>query len=90
VRARLKISVLENPIRKVYRGGQLENFEEMNIKNYHIVNEVVLDRGPSPYCIQVEIFIDDHYFTTCVGDGLIISTPTGSTAYNLAAGGPIV
>lgn len=51
VRSRLKISVLENPVRKVYRGGQLESFVEMKIKNYHIVNEVVLDRGPSPYCI---------------------------------------
>ena len=69
IRTRLKISVEGNPVRKVYKGGQLENFEEIEIKNYHVVNEVVLDRGPSPYCIQVEIFIDDSYFTTCVGDG---------------------
>ena len=62
----------------------------MKIKDYHCVNEVVIDRGPSPYCIQIEILIDNNYFTTMVGDGLIVSTPTGSTAYNLAAGGPIV
>jgi len=42
----------------VYRGGQLENFEEIIIKDYHVVNEVVLDRGPSPFCIQIEIIID--------------------------------
>jgi NAD+ kinase len=55
-----------------------------------VVNEVVIDRGPSPYSVQLEIYIDDNYFTTCVGDGIILSTPTGSTAYNLSAGGPIV
>lgn len=90
VRTRLRITVLDKPLRKVYKGGQLENFVEMMIKKYHVVNEIVLDRGPSPYSIQVEVYIDNRYFTTCVGDGLIISTPTGSTAYNLAAGGPIV
>lgn len=69
IRTRLKINVEGNPLRKVYRGGQLENFEEVLIKDFHIVNEIVLDRGPSPYCVQLEIFIDDQYFTTCVGDG---------------------
>jgi NAD kinase len=58
IRTRLKISVEGNPLRKVYRGGQLENFEEIIIKDYHVVNEVVLDRGPSPFCIQIEIIID--------------------------------
>jgi NAD+ kinase len=77
-------------VRKIYKGGQLQNFEEVKIEDFHIVNEVVLDRGPSPYCVQLEILIDDNFFTTLVGDGLIISTPTGSTAYNLAAGGSIV
>jgi NAD+ kinase len=48
----------------VYRGGQLETFEEIPIRDYHVVNEVVLDRGPSPYCVQLEVYIDGHYFTT--------------------------
>ena len=70
IRTRLKISVEGgNPVRKVYKGGQLENFEEIKIENYHVVNEVVLDRGPSPYCVQLEIYIDGNYFTTQVGDG---------------------
>lgn len=51
IRTRLRIQMEGNPVRKVYKGGQLENFEEMTIKNYHVVNEVVLDRGPSPYSI---------------------------------------
>ena len=74
----------------MYKGGQLVNFEEVKIVDFHVVNEVVIDRGPSPYSVQLEIYIDDNYFTTCVGDGIILSTPTGSTAYNLSAGGPIV
>ncbi|CDW83877.1 nad kinase-like [Stylonychia lemnae] len=90
LRMRLKIEVSDNPMRKIYKGGQLENYEEILIQNYHVINEIVIDRGPSPYCVQVEIFIDNNYFTTLVGDGLIISTPTGSTAYNLAAGGSIM
>ena len=40
-----------NPIRKIYRGDQLENFEEVRIKDFHVLNEVVLDRGPSPYSV---------------------------------------
>jgi NAD+ kinase len=91
IRTRLKINFPGgNSLRKVYKGGQLENFEELKIVDYHVVNEVVIDRGPSPYSVQLEIYIDDNFFTTCVGDGLILSTPTGSTAYNLSAGGPIV
>lgn len=91
IRTRLKINFPEGKsLRKVYFGGQLQTFSEMEIKDFHVVNEVVIDRGPSPYSVQLEIFIDDNYFTTCVGDGLIISTPTGSTAYNLSAGGSIV
>lgn len=62
----------------------------IEMKDFHIINEVVVDRGPSPFSIQIEIYINNEFFTTSVGDGLIISTPTGSTAYNLAAGGSIV
>ncbi len=41
----------------------------MEIKDYHVMNEVVFDRGPTPYAIQIEIHIDDTYVTTLVGDG---------------------
>lgn len=59
LRLRLRLSVDGDPLRKVYKGGQLENYEEMIIDNYHCINEIVFDRGPSPYCIQLEIFIDN-------------------------------
>ena len=55
-----------------------------------MVNEVVVDRGPSPYTVQLNIYIDENRITCAVGDGIIIATPTGSTAYNLAAGGSIL
>ena len=48
---RLSVDIDANPIRKVYKGDQLERFEEMCIKDFHVVNEIVIDRGPSPYCI---------------------------------------
>lgn len=55
-----------------------------------MLNEIVFDRGPSPYSVQLDIYIDDNFLTNLVGDGMIISTPTGSTAYNMSAGGSIV
>jgi len=36
-------------IRRIYTGGELVEFEEKNIKGYHVINEIVIDRGPSPY-----------------------------------------
>jgi len=50
------------------------------------LNEVVIDRGSSPYLSNLDLFLNDYLVTTVQGDGLIISTPTGSTAYAMAAG----
>eukprot|EP00056_Hartaetosiga_gracilis_P011614 m.176739 g.176739 ORF g.176739 m.176739 type:complete len:806 (+) comp13536_c0_seq3:91-2508(+) len=54
---------------------------------YEILNEIVVDRGPSPYLTKLLVFVGDVMVTTVQGDGLIVATPTGSTAYSLAAGG---
>lgn len=56
---------------------------------YEVLNEIVLDRGPNPTMSEIEIFGDDEHFTTVMADGVCVSTPTGSTAYNLAAGGSL-
>ncbi|KAI1485553.1 ATP-NAD kinase [Biscogniauxia mediterranea] len=56
---------------------------------YEILNEVVIDRGPNPTMSYTEIFGDDEHFTSVLADGVCVSTPTGSTAYNLAAGGSL-
>jgi NAD+ kinase len=56
---------------------------------YHILNEIVLDRGPSGSMVALDVYGDEECFTTIAADGLIVATPTGSTAYNLAAGGSL-
>ncbi len=54
------------------------------------VNEIVVHRAMNPCLIDIAIYVDDQYLNTFSSDGLIISTATGSTAYSMAAGGPIL
>jgi NAD+ kinase len=54
------------------------------------INDIYITSGPPFRMIELRIFVDDQPLAGCISDGLIISTPTGSTAYNLSAGGPIV
>lgn len=55
-----------------------------------VLNELVVDRGPSPYVTNLELYGDGSLLTVAQADGLIIATPTGSTAYSLSAGGSLV
>jgi NAD+ kinase len=65
---------------------------ELNSTRHHMLalNDVVLARRAQPRVIRVDIRIDHHAYGTVVADGVIVCTATGSTAYNLAAGGPIL
>jgi NAD+ kinase len=63
---------------------------ELSLGNWHALNEVVVSRGASVHPVHLSASVDGMLLTNYVADGLIASTPTGSTAYALAAGGPIL
>lgn len=73
----------------VWRDGSIGNSMGEG-EQFEVLNELVIDRGPSPYVSNLELYGDDELLTVVQADGCIFSTPTGSTAYSLSAGGSLV
>lgn len=83
----------ENDLAKeVAQAGKIGSFVKSHTvtDTYCILNDVVVDRGPNPTITTTELFGDSQLLTAIEADGVVISTPSGSTAYSLSAGGSLV
>jgi len=87
--------LLEGKFRQLYRPIMevtlLSNFPDVHTSvNYYFINDLILVKKNPLDILDVSIFIDDNMLSTVKGDGVVIATSSGSTAYSLSAGGPII
>lgn len=64
--------------------------QDGHTEQFLALNDIVIARGTWPRMVHVKVWIDDYFYNTTYSDGMIVSTATGSTAYNMAAGGPLL
>lgn len=86
LRNRLKVGVFDANGERVSGDGTEASAEG----DVHAMNEVIIHRGKEAHLAIIEVFVGGRFLTEAVADGMIISTPTGSTAYSLSSGGSII
>eukprot|EP00871_Galdieria_phlegrea_P001814 jgi/Galph1/2633/GphlegSOOS_G1300.1 len=75
---------------RICESGHLSDKKLQKVTDVHVLNDVVIDRGPAPFLSNLLCYCDEHPVTRIQADGIIIATPTGSTAYSLSSGGSMV
>ncbi|XP_053740319.1 NAD kinase b isoform X1 [Synchiropus splendidus] len=102
LRSRLKVKVVKDLLQSARGRDQQQEHNGLAPRGHsgseagkvtlqlQVLNEVVVDRGPSSYLSNVDLYLDGRLITSVQGDGVIVSTPTGSTAYAAAAGASMI
>ncbi|RAL05631.1 NADH kinase POS5 [Aspergillus ibericus CBS 121593] len=91
MRNRLKVGLFTadgQPVQRESKSAGMPN--SLDKQGAYVMNEVLLHRGKEPHLAVLDVYVGGRFLTEAVADGIIISTPTGSTAYSLSSGGSIV
>lgn len=93
--AEFPVSALDEAIMDVIKGNyrivdRTTLQTKVNGKDVHALNEILVEKASSSKMISIRAFVNEHHVADYRADGVIVTTPTGSTAYSLSAGGPII
>lgn len=90
MRNRLKVALFTADGKPVVADKCSEPVQGIGSEGLYVMNEILIHRGKEPHLAIVDVYVGGRFLTEAVADGIIISTPTGSTAYSLSSGGSIV